>query len=82
MKVILDLSGEDITPEEKQKIRFLLMDAIYEFGQHRAPSAEYVARRYDYLKGEAIPKKIEEVNGRIYLADKLHRARISIEEGE
>lgn len=82
MQVVLDLGDEDITPEEERQIRFLLMDALYEFGARRTPSPQYVAQRYDHLEGEAVPRKIVEVEGRVYLASKLHRARISIIKSE
>ena len=60
---------------DETKIRFLLMEAIYEFGRVRTPAAEYVARRYPegYLGDhDRDADKIKEVTSRTTLARELH----------
>jgi hypothetical protein len=82
MKIVIELDSELIDKSEikanEKVIRYLLMDALYEFQANRGPSPErYVNTRYPdnhVYKGDARRDKINEVANRIKMADILHRS--------
>lgn len=67
---------EDLSQEEKDHLRGVMCDALYEFHAHRGPSPEeYVNKRYPddqryaWLDRE---KKVRETSERRILSTKLH----------
>lgn len=77
-RIIVESTDKEIKDNERI-IRHILMDALYEFVSHRGPTAEeYVNKRYPgnsvYATPEERAAKIKEVNNRIILAEKLHKA--------
>ena len=83
MKITLEVENTTSLTEEEFKhwLTLTLKDSFYEFVSHRGPTAEaYVERRYTNDFAESWKKrKIQEVNNRIMIADRLWHASFHVE---
>lgn len=74
-RVIIEFEGEaDLSHQDKDQIRLLMLDALYEFWQRRSSPHSYVEKGYDWMSDKQKILKIGEVSGRIRIAKWLHCA--------
>ena len=75
MKITLtvDKWDWDDNPTEHD-LRYILMDALYEFSAHRQPARAYCEKRYIDMPERWREEKIKTTNKRIRAAEKLHSA--------
>ena len=88
MKVILEIVREElqIPDMNEHEIRFILMDALYDFQSNRVgkhgSARNYVANRYskEVYDGERFEEKVKQVERRCIIAEQLRCAIISTDQ--
>jgi hypothetical protein len=73
--VTFEVEEEMLFPNDtlmSQRLRAILMDALFEFSAHRQPVRDYVERRYIDLPEDWREQKIRTTAQRVRIAEQMH----------